>query len=1178
MANTTRFLIVALTFHVASGMLFAPDVEQSAAELEVKRQSGSVIMANSSNGRKVWEAILKVIDSGSAGHKAVSEKRPMDDRGEFVTWGPQSRTIRYEYRLMNPTSKPATKLDVYVPLPLGSPRQEIHYLHLPESRPHEVISDRHGQRLVHYAVDRLEAGEWVDLGYVAGVTLKNMRWNVTAASSAEGTADLAPEARALYLKSETNYSMESGLMRRTAASLVEGAATDFEKLVRIHDHVTTSVRYVRDNDWDPAETVLARGTGSCSEYNYVLSGLCRLAGLPTRCVGGSTNGLRELPTTDMVYHRWTEVFLSGYGWFPVDCSRDANPIRGKRGHFGRVYVDAVVWCRQAGGEDDSLGWDYRAKAHVHGDDPGIRESHRTRWFVHYPEQAVEAAYTWFLDGTGEHPKPDLLECALLRWQQASEQNRLKMIHALAESGRNVCLRRAATLPEAGRMRERCVRGLCASQDLADTLIERSRDLYRFRNWFRSNESSLVSAGEGRFQLTQRAAKKEVPITTAASSQIWADLVPEVVDRLGETLQMNEGTAVVIMPVEDQTLAGLGERRSSILSALKQRVSRDLGVRLIDEGRFDRWMEERGPGGGEYWILANGRSDDMRPGLAPEIVLVPVCITSKEKESVLYHLELKSLELRNAKYTRAVAQIRRKAEPLPSDRGVLVAAGDTVLARWEHDLVSRNGYEWPLAGVKDPIVAADAALCNLECCVSLKGLPADKGERCPFYYRARPEMLRCLTQAGIDIVTAANNHGGDYGPQGVADTATWCDRAGLVCVGVGNDAAEAAEPRLVQVGPVRVGVAGMDTTKPCFRAGDNRPGTNYAPEDDDLQAFTEKVERLGQWAEGRCDLLILTIHWGKNWARETPPAHQTMARIAFDHGVDLILGHSAHRLQGIEVADGKVVVYDMGNLLFDCALKPEGRRCALFRLCLSASGVHRIEVIPTQVLEGHTVLARYDEALQTLSEMRRLCSAFGTDLSIDENLEGRPVGVVQVAERNSTVRGQPDPDLACATFPADGAEIPATVDTGFLVGGIPEDARQPMPPVDLAPGVQLIAYRLPETASEGGILELSTWWRVTGRVKANVMPAFHVSPEGDTPRRGTPWYTRHDAGDWTVPLSRVEPGTVIHDLYPARLAGLPVGPCEVYALVIDTTRPDGHRILAEPHLMGRVEIEGRAKAD
>jgi hypothetical protein len=371
---------------------------------------------------------------------------------------------------------------------------------------------------------------------------------------------------------------------------------------------------------------------------------------------------------------------------------------------------------------------------------------------------------------------------------------------------------------------------------------------------------------------------------------------------------------------------------------------------------------------------------------------------------------------------------------------------------------------------------------------------------------------------------------------------------------------------------------MDTTKACFSAAEDRPGTNYVPEDDDLQAFTQKVKRLEEWARGRCDLLVLTIHWGKNWVRETQPIHREMARIAFDHGVDLILGHSAHRLQGIELVNGKAVVYDMGNLLFDCELEPEGRRCALFQLHLAADGVHRIEVLPTQVLEGHTVLAGIDEAQQTLSEMSELCSALGTDLVIDEDPEGRPMGVVQVAESRTTDHGQPDPNLDCVTFPTETTEIPITVDTAFLDGEIHDDAQKLTPPIDLAPNVQLIAHRLPKTASAGGILELSTWWRVTGPVPPNVMVAFHISPDGDTPRRGTPWYTRHDAADWTVPFSRVEPGTIIRDQYPARLAGLPVGPCKVYAAVIDTSRPKGDRIFAEPRLIGQVEIVARAKAE
>ena len=85
--------------------------------------------------------------------------------------------------------------------------------------------------------------------------------------------------------------------------------------------------------------------------------------------------------------------------------------------------------------------------------------------------------------------------------------------------------------------------------------------------------------------------------------------------------------------------------------------------------------------------------------------------------------------------------------------------------------------------------------------------------------------------------------------------------------------------------------------------------------------------------------------------------------------------------------GKAVVYDMGNLLFDCELKAEGQQSSLFRLHLSKEGVHRIEIVPARALEGHTILARCKEANEILSEMRDLCSALGTNLVIDEDIEG-----------------------------------------------------------------------------------------------------------------------------------------------------------------------------------------------
>lgn len=613
---------------------------QCNARFNVERQCGSVIMTNSVNGRKVWEAILSLIDSVPAEGSSTSAKPQAGRQKKVTTWGPVQRTIRYDYRLMNPTSKPATKIVVNVPLPLQSPRQVIHYLHIADQRQHRFFTDEHGQRLVQYSIDRIEPGQSVDLGYVVGITLSNMSWNAERQPVRADAPVLTAEQRRRYLKPAVNYSMDTDLMRQAAASLVQGAATDFQKLVRIHDYVISKIRYVRDSKWDPAATVLVRGTGSCSEYNYVLSGLCRLAGLPTRCVGATTNGFRDLPTTDAVYHRWTEVFLNGYGWFPADCSRDANPIRGKRSHFGRVYTDVMVWCRQAGGTDDTLGWDYRAKAHISGDDPGVRESHRTRWFAFHSESDVEAAYAWLLGGVGTQPEPDVLECALLHWHEATLANQLKLIRSLAAAGRCECLRWAATLPEAGDVRATCVKQLCASTELADTLLAKSHDLFAFRNWFKNNELRFASVGEDKFKLTLPAVPNKAVTTTASSTMIWKDLVPEVARQLESSQNSAKWKSVVVMPVADQTVAGLGEPAVAIHVALKTRIGQDQNrkIKLIDEVEFDRCMAEHGPGSGEYWILANDRENGMSPELVPEVVLVPIAITSRAGPSVLYRLE------------------------------------------------------------------------------------------------------------------------------------------------------------------------------------------------------------------------------------------------------------------------------------------------------------------------------------------------------------------------------------------------------------------------------------------------------------------------------------------------------------------------------------------------------------
>ena len=109
--------------------------------------------------------------------------------------------------------------------------------HLPERGHQRIFFDKHGQQVVHYKFDRLEPGEYIDLGYVVGITLRNIHWNASGQARPEKTPTLTAEERKRYLTPETNYSMDSEVMKSAAAELVDGAATDYEKLSRIHDYV-----------------------------------------------------------------------------------------------------------------------------------------------------------------------------------------------------------------------------------------------------------------------------------------------------------------------------------------------------------------------------------------------------------------------------------------------------------------------------------------------------------------------------------------------------------------------------------------------------------------------------------------------------------------------------------------------------------------------------------------------------------------------------------------------------------------------------------------------------------------------------------------------------------------------------------------------------------------------------
>jgi len=255
---------------------------------------------------------------------------------------------------------------------------------------------------------------------------------------------------------------------------------------------------------------------------------------------------------------------------------------------------------------------------------------------------------------------------------------------------------------------------------------------------------------------------------------------------------------------------------------------------------------------------------------------------------------------------------------------------------------------------------DALVGNLECCVS------DRGERWPdktYHFRSPPSFaIPALEAAGASFVSLANNHVLDYREPALRDTRTNLDDAGIARAGAGMDAGEALEPATFEAGDLTVAAFGLTDRSAAFAATDSRPGTAFARLDPSAAATRRLIaDALDRAAESDPDLIVASLHWGANWVTEPRAVHERFARSLVEWGVDVVHGHSAHVLQGVEVYDGRPIVYDAGDFVDDYVSYRDregvrNKRSALFELVVRDGELDALDVVPTAVADEAATLA------------------------------------------------------------------------------------------------------------------------------------------------------------------------------------------------------------------------------
>lgn len=230
--------------------------------------------------------------------------------------------------------------------------------------------------------------------------------------------------------------------------------------------------------------------------------------------------------------------------------------------------------------------------------------------------------------------------------------------------------------------------------------------------------------------------------------------------------------------------------------------------------------------------------------------------------------------------------------------------------------------------------ADISFCQLERILSNRG---DLQVQIKAHHsRVDPENVSALTSAGFNLLSFASNHSLDWGAEAFLDTIALLREKGIEVVGVGRDITEARRPAVFDRNGTRIAFLGYCSVLPRgYQAEAETPGcaplrakTFYEQVDwqagtppeiitftevGDLDAMVDDITR----AKAMADVVVVSMHWGVHFAPSIIAMYQKEAgHAAIEAGADIIIGHHAHILKGVEVYKGKAIFYSLGNFAFD----------------------------------------------------------------------------------------------------------------------------------------------------------------------------------------------------------------------------------------------------------------------
>ncbi len=239
--------------------------------------------------------------------------------------------------------------------------------------------------------------------------------------------------------------------------------------------------------------------------------------------------------------------------------------------------------------------------------------------------------------------------------------------------------------------------------------------------------------------------------------------------------------------------------------------------------------------------------------------------------------------------------------LPAERvRTITIPGDIIPARSVNmQTLSRQSFTWPYEKSFALLRRGDITFANVETPFLKDCKSIDSG----FTFCGVSDQVNGLVYGGVDVVSLANNHAGNYGVEGVDETKKLLEQNQIAVTGTGD-----------------IVCKDIRSKKFAF-VGFNDIGVSAGVE----QATEENIRKTIGKAKVSCGIVVVMFHWGSEYRSQPDQRQIYLSHFTLDAGADLIVSNHPHWVQPVELYKGKLIMYAHGNFIFDQMWSEETKR-------------------------------------------------------------------------------------------------------------------------------------------------------------------------------------------------------------------------------------------------------------